>query len=52
MKYFYYMLDIDKNRVQLDEEIKLPLDKLGWSEGDRFELKTINGVTEFVKVED
>lgn len=41
MKYVDYEWDLHKDRIVLDRE--LDIDKLGWTAGDHFEVKNING---------
>lgn len=41
MRYFDYDWDLDSDGITLDEE--LDVDKLGWKNGDYFELRNING---------
>ena len=49
MKYFDYDWDLEPGRIILDAE--LDLDKLGWSAGDMFEVRNINGRAMLVKLD-
>lgn len=48
MHYFDYLWDLYPNKVILDSEIDIK--KLGWVEGDLFEVSTVNGCTQLTKV--
>ena len=49
MKYVDYEWDLHKDRIVLDRE--LDIDKLGWTAGDHFEVKNINGQMILEKVD-
>jgi anaerobic selenocysteine-containing dehydrogenase len=49
MRYFDYNWDLSENRIILDEE--LDLDKLGWNNGDYFQVTNVNGRAMLVKVD-
>lgn len=49
MLYVDYTWDLSPGGIVLDEEINV--DKLGWKNGDYFELKNVNGRVMLVKVD-
>lgn len=49
MKYVDYDLDLSKDEIILDKEIKLK--RLEWNEGDHFEVTEDNGQIKLVKVD-
>jgi hypothetical protein len=49
MKYYDYEWDLEPNRILLDEELNV--DRLGWSAGDYFQVKTVNGRVMLIKVD-
>jgi len=49
MLYFDYTWDLRPGEILLDEEIDV--DKLGWKNGDYFEVKIIDGRVALVKVD-
>jgi len=49
MIHYDYTWDLNPNSIVLDEE--LPIDKLGWVEGDCFKLVRINGRAIFRKLD-
>jgi anaerobic selenocysteine-containing dehydrogenase len=49
MKYYDYEWDLEPNRILLDAE--LDIDKLGWRNGDYFQIKNVNGRAILVKVD-
>jgi hypothetical protein len=49
MKYVDYDWEINEHRIVIDQEINI--DKLGWKNGDHFELKNINGQVQLVKID-
>jgi len=49
MKYYDYDWDLEPNRILLDAELNI--DKLGWRNGDYFQVKNINGRAMLVKVD-
>lgn len=49
MLYFDYTWDLKPGEILLDEEIDV--DKLGWKNGDYFEVKIIDGRISLVKVD-
>ena len=49
MLYVDYDWDVSPNRIILDESINL--DKLGWKNGDYFQVQNINGQATLVKVD-
>jgi hypothetical protein len=49
MKYVDYYWEINEHRIVIDQEINI--DKLGWKNGDHFELKNINGQVQLVKID-
>ena len=49
MKYYDYDWDLEPNRILLDAELNI--DKLGWCNGDYFQVKNINGRAMLVKVD-
>ena len=49
MLYVDYDWDVSPNRIILDESINL--DKLGWKNGDYFQVQNINGRATLVKVD-
>jgi hypothetical protein len=49
MKYIDYEWEIHPDKIMLDQELNI--DKLGWKNGDHFELININGRAQLVKVD-
>ena len=49
MKYYDYEWDLEPNRILLDAELNV--DKLGWRNGDYFQVKNVNGRAMLVKVD-
>jgi hypothetical protein len=49
MKYVDFDLDLSKDAVTLDREIKI--EKLGWEKGDHFEVTVQDGQIQLVKVD-
>jgi hypothetical protein len=49
MKYYDYDWDLEPHRILLDAE--LDVDKLGWRNGDYFQVKNVNGRAMLVKVD-
>ena len=49
MRYFDYNWDLSENRIILDEE--LDLDRLGWNNGDYFQVTNVNGRAMLIKVD-
>ena len=49
MLYVDYSWDLSENRIILDEELNI--DKLGWRNGDYFQVKNVNGRAQLVKVD-
>ena len=49
MRYFDYNWDLSENRIILDEE--LDIDRLGWNNGDYFQVTNVNGRAMLVKVD-
>jgi hypothetical protein len=49
MRYFDYDWDLEPNRILLDAE--LDIDKLGWRNGDYFQVKNVNGRAMLIKVD-
>jgi hypothetical protein len=49
MRYFDYDWDLEPNRILLDAELNI--DKLGWRNGDYFQVKNVNGRAMLVKVD-
>lgn len=49
MLHFDYSWDLSPNGIILDEELNI--DRLGWTAGDCFELRNINGRAMLVKVD-
>lgn len=48
MHYFDYLWDLYPNKIILDSEIDI--NKLGWVEGDQFEVSIIDGRTQLIKI--
>ena len=49
MKYYDYDWDLEPHRIILDAELNV--DKLGWQNGDYFQVKNVNGRAMLVKVD-
>jgi hypothetical protein len=49
MLYVDYSWDLSENRIILDEELNI--DRLGWRNGDYFQVKNVNGRAQLVKVD-
>ena len=49
MRYFDYDWDLEPNRILLDAELNI--DKLGWRNGDYFQVKNVNGRAMLIKVD-
>jgi hypothetical protein len=49
MLYVDYSWDLSENRIILDEELNI--DKLGWRNGDYFQVKNVNGRAQLIKVD-
>jgi hypothetical protein len=49
MKYYDYDWDLEPNRIVLDAELNV--DKLGWRNGDYFQVKNVNGRAMLVKID-
>jgi hypothetical protein len=49
MLYIDYSWDLSENRIILDEDLNI--DRLGWRNGDYFQVKNINGRAQLVKVD-
>ncbi len=53
MKYVDYDIDIRADRIAFDSELKLPLDKLEWLDGQQFRLSVNeDGSAELVAVKE
>ena len=49
MLYVDYSWDLEPNRIVLDQE--LDIDKLGWNNGDYFQVTNVNGRAMLVKID-
>ena len=49
MLYVDYSWDLEPNRILLDNE--LDIDKLGWRNGDYFQVNNVNGRAMLVKID-
>jgi hypothetical protein len=49
MLYFDYTWDLESNRILLDAELNI--DRLGWRNGDYFQVKNVNGRAMLVKID-
>jgi hypothetical protein len=49
MLYVDYTWDLESNRILLDAELNI--DRLGWRNGDYFQVKNVNGRAMLVKVD-
>jgi hypothetical protein len=49
MLYIDYTWDLESNRILLDNELNI--DRLGWRNGDYFQVKNVNGCAMLVKVD-
>jgi hypothetical protein len=49
MLYIDYTWDLESNRILLDNELNI--DRLGWRNGDYFQVKNVNGRAMLVKVD-
>jgi hypothetical protein len=53
MEYIDYTLDISSDSIKLDNELKLPIDKLGWTDNQQFKLKiNTDGSAQLIVVKD
>ena len=49
MKYYDYEWDLEPHRIVLD--VELDVDKLGWRNGDYFQVTNVNGRAMLVKID-
>lgn len=49
MLYIDYTWDLEPNRIKFDTELNI--DKLGWKNGDYFQVTNVNGQAQLIKVD-